>query len=336
MMLRFQNPEDFGFTPLDNAFIEKFMPYAQGDFVKVYIMALKYCYNGQTQLTNSSLAAKLNLLESDVVKAWDYWSKCGLININKINPAKDDFIIEFVDPKNPKVVSSNGADKLVASLEIPEYKQMFDNIEMISGRTLSPKEMERYLDWIEEYSMSPEVVIMLIQYCISKGKNSLNYMDTVSKTWHDEGIRTIDDVEVYLKKEEQLYQNYKKILKFLGLDENDMMEPHKEYMAKWLKVIGFDLDVVLEACKACILNINKPNFSYIDKILASWAREGIKTMDDYKKRPPQNDYPRDKNAKAKDYNAPKNYFNDYKDQRKYNVTELEKKLLARSRGENVE
>jgi len=88
---------------------------------------------------------------------------------------------------------------------------------------------------------------------------------------------------------------------------------------------------VLEACKACTLNINKPNFSYIDKVLTSWAREGIKTMEDYRKRAAQ--LKSDRVAKSTEFQVPKNYFNSYKDQRKYNIAELEKKLLARSRSE---
>lgn len=334
LTFRFQDPDGYGITPVDNLFIDYYMVHAPGDFVKVYLLALKYCYTGQNKISNAMLASKLDLLESDVVKAWEYWSDNGLVNIIKLPSDKEDnIIIEFIDPKYA-VKLKPGTDKLISGIDKPEIKQVFETIEKIVGRPLSPKEMEMYLDWIDEYSMSPEVIIMLVQYCISKNVHSLKYMEAVAQSWHDNGIRTLDDVEAYLKKEEQTYINYKKILRFLGLDDSEIMEVHKEYMSKWLNEMGFDLDVILEACKACTLNINKPNFSYIDKVLTSWAREGIKTIEDYKKRAPQLLKPdKGNNARSAEFQVPKNYFNSYKDQRKYNVAELEKKLLARSRSE---
>lgn len=331
LTFKFQNPEEFGITPVDNFFIEYHMVDAPGDFVKVYLLALKYCYTGQNKISNATLANKLDLLESDVVKAWEYWSEKGLVNVIKLPSDKEDnIIVEFIDPKYSAKLNT-GSDKVISVMDKPEIKQVFETIEKIVSRPLSPKEMEMYLEWIDEYSMSPEVIIMLVQYCISKNIHSLKYMETVARSWHDAGIRTLDDVEAYLKKEEQNYINYRKILRFLGLDDSEIMELHKEYMSKWLNDMGFELDVVLEACKACTLNINKPNFSYIDKVLTSWAREGIKTMEDYRKRAPQ--LKSDRVAKSTEFQVPKNYFNSYKDQRKYNIAELEKKLLARSRSE---
>ncbi len=57
------------FTPVSNVFIEKYMPKARGEFIKVYLLMLKYSTSGEMGVSSSILASSLNLLESDILNA---------------------------------------------------------------------------------------------------------------------------------------------------------------------------------------------------------------------------------------------------------------------------
>ena len=44
------------FTPVSNIFIDKFMPKARGEFVKVYLLMLKYSISGEIGANSSIIA----------------------------------------------------------------------------------------------------------------------------------------------------------------------------------------------------------------------------------------------------------------------------------------
>ena len=85
-MVQFQigiNNDDLGITPIENIFINHYLPKAPGDFVKVYLLGLKFCFqNAPQHFSNEVIAKTLDILESDVVKAWQYWEKQGIIPVS--------------------------------------------------------------------------------------------------------------------------------------------------------------------------------------------------------------------------------------------------------------
>ena len=59
------------------------MPKAHPPYVMVYLYAYSHISNGDTSLTNQSIAEVLDLLESDVIRSWKYWQKQGLITLSE-------------------------------------------------------------------------------------------------------------------------------------------------------------------------------------------------------------------------------------------------------------
>ena len=73
------------FTPVSNVFIEKYMPKARGEFIKVYLLMLKYSNSGEMGVSSSILASSLNLLESDIINALNYWNDEGVLRFIPID-----------------------------------------------------------------------------------------------------------------------------------------------------------------------------------------------------------------------------------------------------------
>ena len=82
------------YTPVSNIFIDKYMPKARGEFVKVYLLGLKYCVSGELGVSSSIMASALHLLETDVLNAWSYWNNEGIIKMNPVDNMGN-FSIEF-------------------------------------------------------------------------------------------------------------------------------------------------------------------------------------------------------------------------------------------------
>jgi DnaD/phage-associated family protein len=315
-----------GVTPVPNIFIEEYMPSADGNFVKVYLAGLLEAL-APGNVHGFSLSDKLGLIDSDIIKAWEYWESKGLVKFTR--SGNSEMSVEFLGISGiytsrsmPEPGYEYSSENILRKMENPMVRDMFESMEKLLGRTLSSKEFSMYLSWLDDYSFSPEVVILLIEYCKSKGKVDSRYIEKVAIGWHDANVSSIEDAQRYIAQHEGKYNKYRLVLDFLGLKENDLMKPQQEFLDKWFDTWGFSLEMVLEACKICSLRINEPKFSYIDGILSNWHKKGAKEIKDIESVDSKN---KNKNVKFK---APVNSFNSY-DQRTYDIKELEKKLLGR-------
>lgn len=268
------------FTPISNVFIDRYMTKARGEFVKVYILLLKCSISGESGISSSILAANLNLLESEINNALKYWNDEGVIKLIPIDKMNN-FNIEFVnlseteDPKTEKL-------DLLSALDNKNTKEMLKEIEMLLGRTLSSKEMITYLSWESDLGFSLELILFLIEYCVSKNKKSASYIEKVALGWHDSGIKTIEDANKQIANSEDKWIKIREILHYIGIRNTDIMKPQQDMIEKWLFQYNFSTDVILRACEICAERLNRPDLKYIDGILNKWKEAGYKNLEDIK------------------------------------------------------
>ncbi|MBI6872867.1 DnaD domain protein [Clostridium aciditolerans] len=314
------------YTPVSNIFIDRFMPKARGEFVKVYLLGLKYCVSGELGVSSQIMASALHLLETDLLNAWNYWSDENVVKIIPIDNMGN-YSIEFLDLTNSP--SENQEDiNLLEELNKNSTKDMLQDIERLLGRPLSSKEMTMYISWLKDFSFSPEIILLLIQYCASKGKTDCRYIEKIAIAWFDAKIKNIDDAQSFIKKHEDKWIKIRKILGYLGIKDAEIMKPQEDMLHKWINTYNFPLDVIYKACDVCFQRINKADFKYIDGILGSWNKEGLKTVEaidskDTKKTYYPNNFNKNNNVNK----ATNSTFNNFK-QRSYNFKDLEKKLLG--------
>lgn len=310
------------YTPVSNIFIDKYMIRARGDFVKVYLLGLKYCMSGELGVSSSILAGTLHLLETDVLNAWNYWNDEGVVKMIPID-SMGNFSIQFVD-LNEKMDDNNSSVNLLQELNKNNTKDMLQDIEKLVGRPLSSKEMSMYIGWQKEFSFPQELILLLIQYSVSKGKTDYRYIEKIAIAWFDSNIRTIEEAQTFIKKHEDKWIKIKKIMTYLGAKDPEVMKPQEELLDKWINTYKFPLEVIFKACDICFERINKAEFKYIDGILTSWYKDGLANLQDIAKKDVKvTQVKRTTNFKPSQNST----FNNF-EQRSYNFDELEKKLLG--------
>ncbi|WP_392485947.1 DnaD domain protein [Haloimpatiens sp. FM7315] len=313
------------YTPVSNHFIENHMPKARGEFVKVYLLGLKYCISGELGVNSSMMAKTLNLLESDVMNALNYWNDEEVIKLTPIDNMGN-FNIDFLELKDNSLENEKEEKvNLLEELNNNSIKDMLQDIEKLVGRPLSPKEMTMYLSWQKDFSFPPEIILLLIQYCASKGKTDYRYVEKIAIAWHDENIKNVEDAQTYIKKHEDKWIKIKKILNYLGIKSTEIMKPQEQMIEKWINVYKFNLEIIYKACDICFDRINKSDFKYIDGILNSWFKENISTLQDIEKKDKKKSTYKPKNYS--NHNNKNSNFNDF-NQREYDYEDLEKKLLG--------
>ena len=322
--------KQFNFTPVSNIFIERYMPKARGEFIKVYLLMLKYSFTGEIGVNSAVLATYLDLLESDIINALNYWNDEGVIKLIQ-RDEYGNFDIDFVDLSEENS-SNNKKINLVEELTNNSNSGMLKDIGNLLGRTLSPTEVETYIGWKKDFKFSPELILLLIEYCVSKGKTNFRYIEKVAIAWYEMNIKTIDEAQNYIRKNEGKWGTYREILKFLGIRNAEIMKPQEEMFEKWTSTYNYSLDIIKKACDICFQRLNRADFKYIDGILSKWHKDNLRTLADIEKK--DSDYKNSSNKKlynkptSNNYNTkPKSRFDNFKG-RDYDYDELEKKLLG--------
>ncbi len=311
---------DLGDTPVENLFIDTYMPTADGNYVKVYLMGYRFACDpcSSSGFTNERIAKDLNILLSDVLKAWDYWEKKGIIKKHYQNEgSKDDFTVEFLNLKQLIINNcylptteenteyknkSYSPSDLTEAMRDERIRDMFHNVQQLMCRPLNPSESLQCLEWLYDFKMSPQVIEEAFRYSIDKkGIKNIKYINAIISNWYDKNINTLEKLHEHLENSDKKYSLYNIVMKAVGSSRNPSKK-EKELMNKWFYEYSMPLEVVIKACDTAFVRKPNPTLAYIDGIITDWFKNNIKTIkeieDDIKKTPP----PHRKNAKNKYHN----------------------------------
>lgn len=269
-------------TPVENMFINEFMPMAPGEYVKVYLYALMYVDLGQ-DMPNSEIAHQLGMQEEDVLKAWSYWEKLGVIRKITEGEGNMNYSVEFLNLKG-NLYGRHTTDREAGDgerspkdgtdiLSDDEIRNLYMDIEKTVGRTLNGSEMSEIISWMSDYNASFELVKFAFEYCTNIGKNNLKYVAGVVKNWVSKGLSDRLSAEEYLQETSQRYFIYKRIFQALGFKRNPT-EDEQRKMDTWIDDMGYSIDTILVACSRTS-GISNPNINYVNKILQNWKEQGL-------------------------------------------------------------
>jgi DnaD/phage-associated family protein len=117
----------------------------------------------------------------------------------------------------------------------------------------------------------------LLAYCADHGHRNLRYIEKAALDWAD---NQIDDLEKALEYVQRFDRNYHNILQAMGQTTGYPTPSQRKYINKWLNEYQMPAELVLEACDRAAVQIGKPKFTYVDKIITDWHKKGIKTLAD--------------------------------------------------------
>lgn len=263
--------DDIGITAVENMFINHFLPNARGDYVKVYLYALKCAQsNTDTMPDDEEIAKTLKIKEEDVAKAFEYWQKEQVLTISEDGLGK---IISFRNIQTLLLVPTSSAKSEKGQQENPNQKilQMNKNIEDILGRNLTHDEIMMFLNWIEEYKFTPQMVEIVVRHCvINLEKKQKRYWDAVALGLYDDEINTYDKVIEHFNAREKRNKEQYEIFKYLGLNSrgSGMTGAEKKLCNKWFDEYKLSLEDIKKACDETTAS-NKPSFKYLDSIIYS-------------------------------------------------------------------
>lgn len=274
-----------GYVTVPSEFIKNKIPGANPTFVKVYLY-LAMLAAEKADCEYSEIAHCLGLLESDLMAAIKYWQNEGVLEQN------GNGIVLCANPKNASD-EENSAAETAESMQTaphnaaniadkinsdPELSNMFMLAQEILGKTITERDMETLYWFCSDLGMSPEVVLMLLEYCVSKGKNRMSYIEKVAVSWNEMNLNTPDSAAEYIQNEEKKTGFLYSIRKIMGISDRSLSQIEEKYLSKWHDELDMSEEMIALAYEYCIIQTAKLSFPYMDKIITRWAADGITTI----------------------------------------------------------
>ena len=259
--------------------------------------------NGGRPLALSDIARKIGLSEPDTQDALNYWIVSGLLARDDGSPppaAAPSPIAQaaLATPSLPETAGAPAASeseeeqKVIRTSSRPRLTQemiadmakkdrhiasLIEEAQTLLGGPLSPTATEMLVSLQSYGGMPVEVILMVIQYCVSIGKSSVRYIEKTAYDWMDRGIDTFEKAERHMLEQNKVNEQEGKIKKAFGIYDRNLTSKEREYIEKWFGRFQFELPMIQLAYERTIDNKGKLSFPYCDAILTKWFEKGIKT-----------------------------------------------------------
>ncbi len=262
-------------------FILNKLPAANATYVKIYIYMLAFA---GSNFEYSDIAKALSVLESDVIGAVNYWAEVGALTldgdiigfpkVSAVTQPPKPVIAETAEVRKEDYSENEVSDAVIANQSLQD---MMAVAEELLQKPLNRSEMETLYWFYDGLGFSPEAVLLLLEYCISRGKPRLSYAEKVALSWKEKGLTTPEDISLYMRQSERKNEDVKFITDKMGISGRALSQSEEQYFAKWLDEYKMSREMILLAFEYCIDRTGKLAFAYMDKILESWQAAGIFT-----------------------------------------------------------
>ena len=268
------------------AVTDKHLKLAGAAQIKVLLWLLRHAAENPTM---DELCKALNMKRADAADAMQYWVECGIVLADGkapevqsepayAAPAKNNSPIEihneisFVRPTAEQI--------LTRTKESAEIQFMFNEAQKKLGRTIGYDGQSTLLMIHDSYGLPVEVLLMLIEYCVSIGKNSIAYISKAAKTWSEKEIDSIEKADEQIQTLRRCDGTWKKLCELTGISTPRPTASQSSYLSRWTNELKFDIDMIYLAYEEMANHTDKISFPYMNKVLQNWYDSGIKTAAD--------------------------------------------------------
>ncbi len=262
--------------------------------VLLYAASLLRC----APLEEEELVGRLSALlpEEKIATALAFWRGCGILKgDNKKTrgkkastplPQKSPFPTEEEGDEPKKVIDADEApfysakDLADAAEKMPDFKNLVSFAEGRLEKVMNTSELARLYSFLDYLKMPLDVVMLVIEDCVSREKRSLRYITKMLTSFQDDGIDSYEKAEAYFasRQEKAVYEKY--VRRLFGLGERKLTSAEDKILETWRKGFGYGEDMLDAAYEKTVASAKNPSIKYMHKILESWHAAGVLTPDD--------------------------------------------------------
>ena len=258
----FSKDLDNGYTIVDNKFITKYLPEADGFAVKVYLYGLYLCENRETDFSIASMAEVLKTTEEKIRQAFAFWEDYDLVEVL----AKDPFTVQYLP-----VRTAVGRPKKIRYEQYADFNKELQRKMQKVGKFVSSNDYVKYMHFLEENTLQPQAFLLIAEYCINKQGEAVSpsYIFNKAKKLIRLGFTTYEQVEKELSNYNAHEAELLAIFAAMSAYQRTPDENDYELYKKWTETLGFAKDGVLTAAR----KLKRGNMTSLDITLTELAEK---------------------------------------------------------------
>lgn len=284
--------------------VDEGLKFADGVKLKVLLYVLR---NSDSELDLNEISKATGVNVTDIPEALDYWvsrevlqkndSEYAPVDSKKELKSDNDSVKEI---KSVETISKDVEDQkqrlVVTKPQKPDYvftsqrlavdedlKILVGEAQTMLGKTLSNSDIATLLMLKDTCGLRLDVILMLIQYCVSIDKGNMRTVEKIGISWADAGINSVEAADHRIAQANHSSKCFSIVSSVFGM--KNVGSPTKkqlEYTTKWVGEWKFSPEMLREAYERCVDSKGELKFNYIDGILKKWDAQGIKNMEDLK------------------------------------------------------
>ncbi len=249
------------YTYIPNAFIDTYMPEANGSFVKVYLYLLRQMGTATPVLTIEMMADMLSNTEADILRALRYWKKQGLLEIEEKDGEITHLCLLPLEPSPTASESFSGPG----------------SISHVSGAALSEISASTERTTADNMPSEPARIDS------AAGQPTVSEPSTVRSASASTVTRELPPRQNYtplmaeaLKKDLEINSCLNSVESLLG---TTMSDAHMQLILYLMSDLGFSRELILTLYETALAR-DKRSSRYIEAIALDWAKKGIRTPEE--------------------------------------------------------
>ncbi|HBI63167.1 MAG TPA: hypothetical protein DDY31_18505 [Lachnospiraceae bacterium] len=232
-------------TSIYNTFIQKYMPDANGSYVKVYLYLSMCIQSGEKSLSITSLADLMENTEKDIIRALHYWEKKGLMVLQRDDTTDTITAIEICNPDTPDSPQSIPANNRITSQPKQKTLKKEDKVQHPRGTDIpaaAPSPGKQAEETAADSLSSQEITVTEEQILRLSKNEDFSWICLI--------------VENYLKR---------------------TLKPAEVQLLTYLfDTLHFSKELLLHLYEYCC-SLDKTNVKYVQAVALSWAEQNITT-----------------------------------------------------------
>lgn len=262
---------------------DKYLKLANGTQIKTALWIFRH---STEPIDPAAIAKKVGDSQANVEEALRYWASVGILN----SEAPEIKQIRLTEPQAaPKQLPDLPTSKptyeqiKLRCKESPELELLLNELQQKLGKTIGYDGQSTFLMMYDSYGLPYEVIFMLVDYCVSVGKTSFNYMAKLAKNWGEREIDTIEKADEAISNLNICQQVWSKFCFMTGIQNPKPTARQSQYLLTWVNDYKFSIDMIYLAYEEMANNCTKTSFAYINAVLTDWYQKGYKTPQDVEK-----------------------------------------------------
>lgn len=157
---------------------------------------------------------------------------------------------------------------------------LFDELAAIFERNLTTGEAKIVSAVVEQYGVSAEYLITLAAHLKGGRGFTVTKLRDRAIILTDKGIDNLEALEIYIAEKEKELKCEWEIKGILGIYDRNLVPTERKYFKAWSEELGFSGDIIREAYDITVMQTGTRSLPYMNEILTSWSKAGLKTPDE--------------------------------------------------------